>query len=111
MKPFIATAIITLFLFSKFGVCQIAGGDYQIEKQDSSFFFVQNGLRVPFDTAQVQVNLIQKSDEVIALETEIGLLERLVVLRRQLAVAREEKRTLLDIIEKARKCETTSSKK
>ncbi|MEZ4941835.1 MAG: hypothetical protein R3D58_13225 [Saprospiraceae bacterium] len=108
MKPFIA--ILLLLLCSNFGVAQISG-DYLIEKQDSAFVFVQNGLRMPFDTAQVHVNISTKMEEVSALETEIGLLERLVILRRQLSVAREEKRTLLDILEKARKCETTSSKK
>lgn len=84
--------------------------DYLVEKRDSGFVLIQNGRTVQFDTAQVQVNLAQKADEVSTLETEIALLERLVMLRRQLSVARDEKRTLIDIIEKARKCENTSSK-
>ncbi len=109
MKPFILS-LLALLLSSMVSVAQISG-DYLIEKQDSAFVLIQNGQRVPFDTAQVQVSLAQKSEEVTALETEIGLLERLVMLRRQLAVAREEKRTLFDIIEKARKCETPPSKK
>ncbi len=108
MKP-----LILLLKFISFAICANAqiGGDYQVEKRDSSFVLIQNGRTVPFDTAQVQANLAQKADEVNTLETEIALLERLVMLRRQMAVARDEKRTLVDIIEKARKCENTSSKK
>lgn len=101
---------ITLFLFfAQAATAQIAA-DYQIEKRDSGFALIQNGRAVPFDTAQVQQNLVQKSDEVGALETEIALLERLVLLRRQLAVAREEKRTLIDILEKARQCIISTGK-
>ena len=107
MKPLL---FVPFLLLSIFASAQITT-DYQVENRDSNFVLIQNGQRVPFDTAQVQVSLAQKSEEVTALETEIGLLERLVMLRRQLAVAREEKRTLFDIIEKARKCETPPSKK
>jgi hypothetical protein len=109
MKPFVL-AMLALLFSSISSFTQISG-DYRVEKQDSAFVLIQNGQRVPFDTAQVQVSFVQKSDEVSALETEIGLLERLVMLRRQLAVAREEKRTLLDIIEKARQCKTPPSEK
>lgn len=100
---------LTFGLFSSLATAQIAP-DYQIEKRDSAFVLIQNGRAVPFDTAQVQQNLVQKSDEVGALETEIALLERLVMLRRQLAVASEEKRTLIDIIEKARQCSISAEK-
>lgn len=102
--------LLTLVVFCTSAKAQI-GGDYLVEKRDSNFVLIQNGRTVQFDTVQVQVNLSQKTDEVNTLETEIALLERLVMLRRQLAVARDEKRTLIDIIEKARKCEKTSSKK
>jgi len=108
MKPLIL--LLQLLLFGIHATAQITG-DYQVQMQDSSFVLIQNGRTVPFDTAQVQANLVQKTDEVSALETEIALLERLVMLRRQLTVVREEKRTLIDIIEKSRKCENTSSKK
>ncbi len=103
--------LIPFLLLSLFATAQ-TGSDYKIEKRDSlGYVLLQNGRTVPFDTAQVQTNLLQKSEEVGVIETEIGLLERLVMLRRQLAVAREEKRTLNDILEKARQCtEATPSK-
>ena len=103
--------VIPFLLLSLFATAQ-TGCDYIIEKRDSlGYVLLQNGRTVPFDTAQVQTNLVQKSEEVGVIETEIGLLERLVMLRRQLAVAREEKRTLNDILEKARQCtEVTPSK-
>ena len=96
--------VIPFLLLSLFATAQ-TGSDYKIEKRDSlGYVLLQNGRTVPFDTAQVQANLAQKTEEVGFIETEIGLLERLVMLRRQLAVAREEKRTLNDILEKARQC-------
>src|SRR5262245_506107 len=102
--------IIPFLLFSIFASAQ-TGSDYKIEKRDSlGYVLIQHGRTVPFDTAQVQVNLSQKMEEVTVLETEIGLLERLVMLRRQLAVAREEKRTLNDILEKSRQCTPSPSK-
>ncbi|MBK8924275.1 MAG: hypothetical protein IPM81_22750 [Saprospirales bacterium] len=103
--------IIPFLLLSLFATAQ-TGSDYKIEKRDSlGYVLLQNGRTVPFDTAQVQTNLAQKTEEVGTIETEIGLLERLVMLRRQLALAREEKRTLNDILEKARQCtEVTPSK-
>ena len=103
--------LIPFLLLSLFATAQ-TGSDYKIEKRDSlGYVLLQNGRTVPFDTAQVQTNLAQKTEEVGVIETEIGLLERLVLLRRQLAVAREEKRTLNDILEKARQCtEVTPSK-
>ncbi len=103
--------VIPFLLLSLFATAQ-TGSDYKIEKRDSlGYVLLQNGRTVPFDTAQVQTNLLQKTEEVGVIETEIGLLERLVMLRRQLAVAREEKRTLNDILEKARQCtEVTPSK-
>ena len=102
--------IIPFLLLSLFATAQ-TGSDYKIEKRDSlGYVLLQNGRTVPFDTAQVQVNLVQKTEEVNTIETEIGLLERLVMLRRQLAVAREEKRTLNDILEKARQCTLSPSK-
>ena len=106
MKPLL---LVPFLLLSIFATAQTTT-DYQVESRDSNFILIQNGQAVPFDTAQVQINLQQKTEEVSAIETEISLLERLVMLRRQLAVARDEQRTLVDIIEKARKCETPSSK-
>jgi hypothetical protein len=103
-----------LFLLLLTGIFQASaqtGSDYKIEKRDSlGYVLIQNGRTVPFDTAQVQTNLAQKTEEVNTIETEIALLERLVMLRRQLAVAREEKRTLNDILEKTRTCATAPSK-
>ena len=102
--------IIPFLLLSLFATAQ-TGSDYKIEKRDSlGYVLLQNGRTVSFDTAQVQTNLAQKTEEVGAIETEISLLERLVMLRRQLAVAREEKRTLNDILEKTRQCTATPSK-
>ena len=102
--------VIPFLLLSLFATAQ-TGSDYKIEKRDSlGYVLLQHGRTVPFDTAQVQTNLAQKTEEVGAIETEIGLLERLVMLRRQLTVAREEKRTLNDILEKTRQCTATPSK-
>ena len=109
MKPL--TPILIFLLLSNFVAKAQTAADYKIEKRDSlGYVLLQHGRTVPFDTAQVQTNLAQKTEEVGAIETEIGLLERLVMLRRQLAVAREEKRTLNDILEKTRQCTATPSK-
>jgi hypothetical protein len=83
--------------------------EYRVEKGEKDFVLVQNGQYVVFDTLQVQTNLAQKTGEVSDLETEIALLERLIHLRRQWVLAREEKRTLNDILEKARRCAATPS--
>ena len=83
--------------------------EYRVEKGEKDFVLLQNGQYVVFDTLQVQTNLAQKTGEVSDLETEIALLERLILLRRQLVLAREEKRTLHDILEKARQCAATAS--
>ena len=110
MKPLIH--ILSFLLLSTALATAQTGTDYKIEKRDSlGYVLIQNGKTVPFDTVQVQTNLVQKTEEVGTIETEIALVERLVMLRRQLAVAREEKRTLNDILEKARQCtEVTPSK-
>lgn len=100
----LSITILHLLLFSTIATAQI-GSDYRVEKRDSGFVLIQNGRAVPFDTVQVKQNLADKTDEAVVLDTEIGLLERLVMLRRQLALVREEKRTLSDIIEKARRCD------
>ena len=108
MKPLFI--LLTLCCSISITSAQISG-DYKIEKRDSlGYVLIQNGKTVPFDTAQVQVNLAQKTEEVGTIETEIALVERLVMLRRQLAVAHEEKRTLTDILEKARQCTVLPSK-
>ena len=109
MKPL--TPILIFLLLSNFVAKAQTAADYKIEKRDSlGYVLLQHGRTVPFDTAQVQTNLAQKTEEVGAIETDIGLLERLVMLRRQLTVAREEKRTLNDILEKTRQCTATPSK-
>ena len=108
MKPLI---LLLTFCCSVSIATAQTGTDYKIEKRDSlGYVLIQNGKTVPFDTAQVQTNLAQKTEEVGTIETEIALVERLVMLRRQLAVAREEKRTLTDILEKARQCTVPPSK-
>lgn len=77
--------------------------DYKVERDTAGgFLLLQGGQRTPFDTATLQVNLKQKQEEQAALETEIQLLERLVVLRRQVQISKQEQNTLLDIITKAR---------
>lgn len=108
MKSFLI--LLTFCCSVSIATAQISG-DYKIEKRDSlGYVLIQNGKTVPFDTAQVQTNLVQKTEEVGTIESEIALVERLVMLRRQLAVAREEKRTLNDILEKARQCTVPPSK-
>lgn len=83
---------------------QPAAPDFKVERDTAGgFLLVQGGQRTPFDTTTLQNNLQQKRDEQLALETEIQLLERLVMLRRQVIVAKQEQTTLLDIIDKARK--------
>ena len=83
---------------------QAQSSDYQVLRGEQDFVLKQNGKSVVFDTASVKVNLQQKGEEVLALESEIATLERLLTLRRQLLAVREEKRTLGDILQKARQC-------
>ena len=53
--------------------------EYRVEKGEKDFVLLQNGQYVVFDTLQVQTNLAQKTGEVSDLETEIALLERLIL--------------------------------
>ena len=61
MKPLLF--LLSTFLF--FSASAQTGSDYKIEKRDSlGYVLLQNGRTVPFDTAQVQTNLVQKTEEV-----------------------------------------------
>ncbi|MBV6442768.1 MAG: hypothetical protein EPGJADBJ_04492 [Saprospiraceae bacterium] len=81
---------------------------YSIERDSTTggFVMIQGAHVIPFDTATVSQNLKQKDQALQVIENEISLLERLVLLRRQAAQVREEKNTLVEILEKARKCGT-----
>lgn len=80
---------------------------YSIERDSTGgFVMIQGAQVIPFDTATVRQNLTQKDQALQVVENEIALLERLVLLRRQAAMIREEQKTLSEILEKARKCGT-----
>lgn len=79
--------------------------DYKVERDTAGgLLLVQNGQSVPFDTATIHNNITVKDEELSTVENEIALLERLVLLRRQAAQIKGEKRTLLDILDLSRKC-------
>lgn len=71
-----------------------------------TFLMIQGGQATPFDTVTVNQNIAQKSEDITAIETEIALLERLVLLRRQAAAAKVERNTLFEILKRARLCGT-----
>lgn len=77
---------------------------YEVKRDSVGFYMLSNGNQTRFDTAQVVQTLEKKQEETLSIENEIQLLERLVVLRRQLAATRNDENTLREILEKARKC-------
>ena len=86
--------------------------DYKVERDSvDRFFLLQGGRRTPFDTTQLRLSLQKKQGEQEALQAEINLLERIVILRRQVQVNKDESSTLLDIIDKARSAAVLNSKK
>jgi len=95
-----------LFSFIALLICGAAHAqtNYTIERDSAGFVMIQGGQATPFDTTTVRANIAQKEHQAAVIETEIQLLERLVLLRRQAAIVKEERNTLLDILEKARKC-------
>jgi len=80
--------------------------NYTVKHDSTGFKLIQDGQAVPFDTAFVATSLKIKTEEETALQTEILLLEQLLQRRRQLAAVLEEKKTLADILNQARKCVT-----
>lgn len=94
------------FLFAALLMCSAAHAqiNYSIERDSAGFVMIQEGRTVAFDTATVHRNLAQKDQALQVLENEIQLIERLVLLRRQAALVRDERNTLTDILEKARQC-------
>lgn len=100
---------ITSILLVVFATVFAQAQDYQILPDTAShtpgaFLMLQGGQYTPFDTATVHQNILEKAQSIDAIETEIALLERLVVLRRQAAQAKQEQNTLLEILKRARIC-------
>lgn len=80
-----------------------AQSEYRVERDSAGLFvLLQNGNKTPFDTAFVAASALKKQGEEADVKAEIDLLERLVLLRRQRAVIKEERNTLEDILKKAR---------
>lgn len=95
-------SIVALLLAG--GLALPAQTDYSItwDSTQNSFLMQQGKNQTKFDTGQVVINLAKGRETLGVIETEIQLLERLVLLRRQAAQVREENRTLEDILGKAR---------
>lgn len=79
---------------------------FSVARDSAGFFLVQDGgTKTPFDTAAVAQNLREKMTTELELRKEADLLERLLQIRKSLAILTEERRVLSEIIEKAKKCE------
>ena len=98
--------VIILLLMLLFGSLASAQSNYTVTHDSTGFKLLDDGQETPFDTAFVAATLKIKAEEETALQTEINLLEQLLLRRRQLAAVVEEKNTLQDIINQARKCVT-----
>lgn len=80
-----------------------AAQEYSVERDTlGRFLLLQNGQKTAFDTSYVVQSLAAKVKEEAAIKTEVDLLERLILLRRQMAVVADERKTLEEIIKKAR---------
>lgn len=93
--------LFTIFLIAAFAAK--AQTDFQVERDTAGqFLLIQDGAKTVFDTAFVANSLVTKTKEESAIKAEIELLERLILLRRQLAVVSDERKTLNDILKKSR---------
>ena len=98
MKAILTSLCLLLLCLS------LSAQSFEIRRDSVGFYMLSGSGQTRFDTAQVVTTLTQKRTESTAIETEIQLLERLVVLRRQLAATKSEETTLSEILEKARRC-------
>lgn len=95
--------LIFLILLLADSLCAAAQTEYSVERDTSGrFLLLQNGQKTIFDTAYVAQSLTSKVKEEAAIKTEIDLIERLILLRRQMAVIGDERKTLAEILKKAR---------
>ncbi len=98
--------LLLMLLWGSMASAQNTNNNYQVKHDSTGFKLIQDGQAIPFDTAFVAATLKTKAEEETAIQTEINLLEQLLLRRRQLAAVVEEKKTLQDIINQARKCVT-----
>lgn len=93
--------IIAALLFV--ALAATAQTEYSVERDSvGRFLLLQSGQKTAFDTAYIAQSCAAKAKEEAAIKAEIDLIERLILLRRQVAVVGEEKRTLEDILKKSR---------
>ncbi len=95
---------IFFILATFFSLSLHAQAVYEVKRDSVGFYMLSNSGQTRFDTAQVIQTIAKKREEQTAIDNEITLLERLVLLRRQAAANKNDETTLLDILEKARKC-------
>lgn len=91
-----------------FALVAMSQTDYKVERDtEGQFLLLQNGSKTVFDTAYVATSLDKKIKEEKAIQTEIDLIDRLILLRRQLAIVTDERKTLEDILKKSRDASKT----
>jgi hypothetical protein len=92
--------IVSLLLLAASATAQTAP-DFTVDRDTTGFYLLQaDGSRTRFDTAFVAQSLRDKSAQEAEFKAEADLIERLLVLRRSLAIAREEKTILQKILKK-----------
>lgn len=97
LKTFFLT-ILTLFT-----ICAMQGQNV-VTRDSTGYRLTQGrGRSVPLDTVQIATALKSKSQDQEVVQSEITLMEQLLQRRRQLAAIIEDKRTLSDILDQARK--------
>jgi hypothetical protein len=106
-----AMHIVLILCLPLFSLAQTA--EFKVELDTAGqYILIQDGKqRTPFDTAYVSQSLVSKSKDKAAIQTEIDLLERLVMLRRQLAIVSDERETLENILKKARNAKAIDTPK
>lgn len=98
-------------LLLAFCCCLLAVGaaaqDFKVERDTAGrFLLLSAGQRVAFDTAEVRRNWLRKASDEAALRQELELLERLLAVRRQWAVVRDERDALAEILKQSQQCAT-----
>jgi len=79
--------------------------DFKVERDTAgTFFLLSAGQRTAFDTAAVRVSLVRKASDEALLRSEVELLERLLTVRRQWAVVRDERDALAEILKQSQQC-------
>jgi hypothetical protein len=77
---------------------------FSVALDSVSFKLIQNGTETRFDTTSVSQSLKEKEATATVLKTEADYIERLLYLRRSIAVLNEEKTVLSEILKKAKQC-------